>query len=81
MRRWWSSGWSSERVYLSAFKIFDESDDGLINKEELLRANFISKAKLSEEEIDQILAYVGKHYEGKFSFTNVLKMLYRTPSH
>lgn len=45
-----------------------------------MRANFISKAKLSDEELDQILAYVDKHYEGKFNFTNALKMLYRTPN-
>lgn len=70
----------SERVYLEAFKIFDESDDGFINKEELMRANFIAKARLTEEDIDQILGYVEKHFEGKFNFTNVLKMLYRLPN-
>jgi Ca2+-binding EF-hand superfamily protein len=48
----------SERAYLEAFKVMDDSDDGLINKEELMRANYISQAKLSERELDQILAYV-----------------------
>ncbi len=38
----------SERVYLEAFKVIDDSDDGLISKEELMRANYISKANLSE---------------------------------
>jgi Ca2+-binding EF-hand superfamily protein len=36
----------------------DDSDDGLISKEELMRANYISKANLSESEIEQILSYV-----------------------
>jgi hypothetical protein len=44
-----------------------------------MRANFISKANLNEEELDQILAYVDYHFAGKFNFSNVLKMLYRTP--
>lgn len=57
----------------------DDSDDGLINKEELMRANYISQAKLTERELDQILAYVEENYGGKFNFTNVLKMLYRIP--
>lgn len=57
----------------------DDSDDGLINKEELQRANFISQAQLSEREIDQIIGYVEANYAGKFNFSNVLKMLYRTP--
>lgn len=55
----------------------DDSDDGLLSKEELMRANYISQAKLSDRELDQILAYVDEHYGGKFNFTNVLKMLYR----
>ena len=37
----------SERVYLEAFKVIDDSDDGLLNKEELMRANYISKAGMS----------------------------------
>lgn len=69
----------SERVYLEAFKVMDDSDDGLISKEELQRANFIAKAHLTEREIDQIIAYVDTHYAAKFNFSNVLKMLYRTP--
>ena len=69
----------SERVYLEAFKVIDDSDDGLLSKEELMRANYISKAGISEEQIDQILTYVDFHYAGKFNFSNVLKMLYRTP--
>lgn len=71
----------SERVYLEAFKVIDDSDDGLISKEELLRANYISNAQLSEQEIDEILGYVDFQYKGKFNFTNILKMLYRTPHH
>lgn len=45
-------------MYLEAFKVIDDSDDGLISKEELMRANYISKANLSESEIEQILSYV-----------------------
>lgn len=45
-------------MYLEAFKVMDDSDDGLISKEELMRANYISKANLSESEIEQILSYV-----------------------
>ena len=70
----------SERVYLEAFKVIDDSDDGLISKEELQRANYISRANLSEHEMEQILNYVDFHYGGKFNFSNVLKMLYRTPN-
>ena len=70
----------SERLYLEAFKIIDDSDDGLISKEELQRANHISKAGLKEEEIEQILTYVEANFKGKFSFSNLLKMLYRTPN-
>lgn len=47
--------------------------------EELQRANYISKANLSDRELDQILSYVDFHYGGKFNFSNVLKMLYRIP--
>lgn len=52
----------------------------MINKEELLRANYISQANLSDQEIDQILNYVENNYGGKFNFTNALKMLYRNPN-
>lgn len=38
----------SERLYLEAFKIMDDSDDGIISKEELMRANYISNAGMSE---------------------------------
>lgn len=58
----------------------DDSDDGLINKEELMRANYICKARLTERQIDQILAYVDFNYGGKFNFSHLLKMLYRTPN-
>jgi Ca2+-binding EF-hand superfamily protein len=57
----------------------DDTDDGLINKEELMRANCISQAGLSERELDQIISYVDFNYGGKFNFTNALKMLYRIP--
>jgi Ca2+-binding EF-hand superfamily protein len=57
----------------------DDSDDGLINKEELMRANYISQAQLTEREIDQIITYVDLNYGGKFNFSNALKMLYRIP--
>jgi Ca2+-binding EF-hand superfamily protein len=55
----------------------DDADDGVIDKEELLRANFITGAGLSEKEIDAILLYVDFNYGGKFNFSNILKMLYR----
>jgi calmodulin len=68
----------SERAYLEAFKIVDDSDDGLINLEELMRANIISQAGLTETQLRQIVDYVDKQFGGKLNFTHALKMLYRT---
>lgn len=70
----------SERIYLEAFKMIDEADDGVLDKEELMRANHISRAGLTELEIEDIINYVRVNYNGKFNFSNVLKMLFRTPN-
>lgn len=69
----------SDKAYVEAFKIIDENEDGTIDKEELKRANLITGAGLSEEDIDAIMKYVEVKFNGKFTFNQILKMLFRKP--
>lgn len=70
----------SDKPYVEAFKIIDDNEDGVLDKEELKRANLISGAGLTEEDIDAIIKYVEVKFNGKFTLNQILKMLFRNPS-
>ncbi len=48
----------SDKPYVEAFKIIDDNQDGILDKEELKRANLITGAGLGDEDIDAIMKYV-----------------------
>ena len=69
----------SDKLYVEAFKIIDDNEDGVLDREELNRANLITGAGLSEDDIDAIMKYVEFKFNGKFTFNQILKMLFRKP--
>jgi Ca2+-binding EF-hand superfamily protein len=69
----------SEKLYVEAFKIIDDNEDGVLDREELKRANLITGAGLSDDDIDAIMKYVELKFNGKFTFNQILKMLFRKP--